>query len=178
MKLNFKLLFFLTSVVISAQLNAGPYFELCKQEAQKMTENKIQELQKYMNSKKSDWLVKQPFCKIGSPRDIFVYVYHLKPEFKQIRNVESLARADRLKQKQVLRKTVCNEASLSQYIKFVDIEYLYKYNQTKDIVSLRYSVDDCTSDDLARKSFDKTKESKEHLKRTQKDAKDAMQIYN
>ena len=52
MKLNFKLLFFLTSVVISAQLNAGPYFELCKQEAQTMTENKIQELQKYMNSKK------------------------------------------------------------------------------------------------------------------------------
>jgi hypothetical protein len=60
----------------------------------------------------------------------------------------------------------------------VDIEYLYKYNQTKDIVSLRYSLDDCTSDDLARKNFDKTKESKEHLKKIQKDANDAMQIYN
>jgi len=161
---------------MSTQLKAGPYMELCKEQSKKITQSVIQEINEKLS--KFDWSLKKTFCQLGDARDVFVYEYYLKPEYKHIKNIESLERAHMLKNKQQQTKNVCNDEGLSMLIKFIDIEFLYKYNQSKDIVSLRYSLDDCSSDDLARKNFERSKESNEHLKKIQKDANDAMQIYN
>lgn len=161
---------------MSAQLKAGPYMELCKAESKKITQSVIQEINKGLTD--SDWSLYKTFCRLGDARDAFVYEYNLKTKYKHIKNIESIERAYMLKNKQRLTKDVCNEEGLSHYIKFFDIEFLYKYNSKKEIVSLRFNINDCGTNTLARKNFDRTKESNEHLKKMQKDANDAMQIYN
>ena len=73
---------------------------------------------------------------------------------------------------------VCNDEFLSNMIKFFDIKYSYKQNKNKKLVSFVFAIKDCGVNDRARKNFEQTKESKKRLNKIQKDANDAMQIYN
>ena len=174
MQINQKLLFILMSMIMSTQLKAGPYLSICQKEVEKLNK----QIKEIKSSELTLWKYQPTYCEIASPKDIFVYEYLLNDKHNQdtnlINNIKTNAKQDRKK----MLGTVCNDEFLSNMIKFFDIKYSYKINKNKKLTSFVFTLKNCGANDRARKNFEQSSESNEHLKKIQKDANDAMQIYN
>jgi hypothetical protein len=174
MKFNQKLFLILISIFMSSQIKAGPYLAICQKEAEKLNK----QIKEVKSSELSLWKLKPSYCETATPKDNFVYEYVLKDKHNKDKNIINHIKANAKQDRKNMLGAVCNDEFLSNMIKFFDIKYSYKQNKNKKLVSFVFAIKDCGVNDRARKNFEQTKESKKRLNKIQKDANDAMQIYN
>ena len=176
MKFNFKI--FIFCLLISSNTNVIG-MSLCEQELKKFSKEDIQEINNYFIDINSDWILAKPYCHLtADKRDVLVYEYWLNPKLKKIKNVKTNARYAILNTKEEKRAQTCIDEWSSKAIKFFDIEYKYNYDYKQKIVSLRFNIDDCRTQEAARQAVDWQNIKKSDMNRKQqKDAADALKFY-
>ena len=170
----FSFKFFVSLFIYINEVNAGPYLAICKEGAGELNKQ-INQLN--LNLSESLWVLQPSHCELTSKRDVFVYEYLLKNEYRNRGEVLNHIKNSSKKDYKNLLNAACNDEFLSNMIKFMDIKYSYKKNINEQLYSFKFNINDCNKNDLAFKIKGIDALQKERLKHQADAAKEAMEFY-